>query len=56
MHRLVINRYSHTKTERALKDGLDPTVESIGVVLEPYHQKLRLSRLDGDEWQVRKVA
>ena len=33
-YRLVINRYSHTKTETAFVGGLDPTGEAIGVVNE----------------------
>ena len=37
MYRLVINRYSHTKTETASEGGLDPTAEEIGVVNQPYH-------------------
>ena len=28
-----------TKTETALEGGLDPTVESIGVVYKPYHSR-----------------
>ena len=35
-----------TKTETALKDGLDPTVESIGVVKRTYREHHRLSTLD----------
>ena len=37
MYRLVINRYSHTKTETASEGGLDPTAEEIGVVDQHYH-------------------
>ena len=32
MYRLVINRYSPTKTETTSEGGLDLTVESIGMV------------------------
>ena len=35
---MVINPYSLTKTETATVGGLDPTVESIGVVSERYHE------------------
>ena len=38
MHRLVINRYSPTKTETTSEGGLDPTVESIGVADQGYHK------------------
>ena len=30
-------RYLHTKTETALRDGLDATAEEIGAVDRPYH-------------------
>ena len=35
-----------TKTETAPWGGLDPTVESIGVVEKRYHERRRLSMLD----------
>ena len=45
----IIDRYSHTKTETAPEDGLDPTGEAIGVVEEKYHERRRLSTLDAGE-------
>ena len=45
----MINRCSPTKTETATEGGLDPTVESIGVVQETYHERGRLSTLDADD-------
>ena len=33
----------HTKTETALRGGLDPTVESIGVVNKGYRERRRMS-------------
>ena len=37
MYRLVINRYSHTKTETTSEGCLDPIAQEIGVVDQPYH-------------------
>ena len=44
-----VNFYSRTKTETASKGGLDPTVESIGVVAKPYYERSRLSTVDADD-------